>query len=77
MDDDTYRRARIKAAEAGRSLSAIVRDCIERIGNAESEFERLKRQEHELRARMDAEGIGLIASENLSRNEIYDRRRDR
>lgn len=73
LDDETYRRARVRAAEAGRSLSAMVRECIQGLGERETEFERLKRQEYALRARMDAEGKGLIASENLSREELYER----
>jgi hypothetical protein len=39
----------------------------------ESEFERLKREERELRARLFAEGRGLSSEDNLPREALYDR----
>jgi Sec-independent protein translocase protein TatA len=74
LSDERYHRARAKAAEAGRSLSAIVAEFLDQFAEKESEFERLKRMEHELRAELDSKGIGLKASENLSRDEIYEER---
>lgn len=74
LDDESYRRARVKAAQAGRSLSSMVRECIDGIGSERSEFERLHAMELELRKKLDLRGAGLIASENLSRDEIYDSR---
>lgn len=71
LDDVTYRRARIKAAEAGRSLSALVREALEELGSGETEFERLHRKELELRKKL--EGSGFRASDRLSRDELYDR----
>ena len=49
LDDETHRRARVKAAEAGRSLSSLVRDYLNDLSADVSEFERLKLEEHRLR----------------------------
>lgn len=70
VDDDTYRRARIKAAEQDTSVSALVRKfLIETAG--ESEFERLKRLEMETRKRLGDFEVGAL----LPRDELYDRKR--
>ena len=76
LDDDTYRRARVKAAEAGRSLSALVREALEALGSGESEFERLHREELELREKLK-ELPPFRASDRLTRDELYDRARER
>jgi hypothetical protein len=39
----------------------------------ESEFQRLQREEQELRAELRARGIGLNPAHNLSREELHDR----
>ena len=77
LDDHIYHRARVKAAQAGRSLSSMVREYLESVGTEESDFDRLKRMQEELFVEMDAKGIGLKASENLARDELYDERFDR
>lgn len=71
LDDETYRAARVKAAEAGRSLSALVREFLQQLGSGESEFERLHREELELRKKL--EGSGFRASDRMSRDELHDR----
>ena len=73
LDDDTHRRARVKAAEAGRSLSALVREALEALGSGESEFERLHRQELELRKRI----TGFSGNDLLTRDELHDRALER
>lgn len=77
LDDDTYRRARVYAAEQDRTLSALVREFLNSIGSGETEFERLARKERELRAELLARG-GIPSGEWLSRDEVHDRtaRRD-
>ena len=70
LDDATYRAARVKAAEAGRSLSAMVRDYLNGLGSGESEFERLHRQELELRKNLD----DFSGNDLLSRDELHERR---
>ncbi len=72
VDDETYRRARIKAAEQDTSVSALVRAFLTGLAREESEFERLKRLEKEARARVPA---GFSAADRLPRDELYDRRR--
>jgi plasmid stability protein len=73
LDDSTYRAARIKAAEAGRSLSALVREFLQQLGSGESEFERLHREEIELRKKLTLEARGFRAGDRMSREEVHDR----
>jgi len=73
LDDATYRAARVKAAEAGRSLSALVREFLQQFGSGESEFDRLHREEVELRQRLTLDGSGFRASDRLSRDALHDR----
>ena len=47
VDDETYRRARIKAAERDTSVSGMVREFLNRVAGEDSEFERRARQERE------------------------------
>jgi plasmid stability protein len=77
LDDETYRNARLRAAEMDKSLSAVVREYLADFGAKESEFDRLARQEKELRARLDRQGRGVDAGNRLSRDELYDRARAR
>ena len=69
LDDETYRRARIIAAERDTSVSALVKQFLTKLASGESEFERLKRLEEETRAKITK----FSASENLPRDELYDR----
>ena len=43
LDDETYRRARIKAAELNKSVSSLVREFLIDMATTETETERLKR----------------------------------
>jgi uncharacterized protein (UPF0297 family) len=43
VDDDTYKRARIAAAERDTSVSALVKAYLEQLASHETETERLKR----------------------------------
>ena len=52
VDDETYRRARMKAAEQDTSVSALVRRFLVDLAAGETETERLKRQERDLRNRI-------------------------
>ena len=69
VDDDTYRRARVAAAERDTSVSALVRIYLEQLAMQETETERKKRRERELRSQI----AGFSASENVSRDELHDR----
>lgn len=72
LDDDTHRRARLRAAEAGRSLSALVRDFLRSLGDQKSEEERRRERLVELFAEFDASGTRFSAASHLSRDELYD-----
>jgi hypothetical protein len=71
LDDETYRRARIKAAELDTSVSALVKRYLVDLAAGESEFERLAKLEHELRGRI----VSFRAEDRLSRDEVHERRR--
>ena len=74
LDDESYRNARVRAAEMGRSLSALVRDYLRDLGAKETKFERMHKRELELREKLK-ELPPFSATERLSRDEIYERRR--
>jgi plasmid stability protein len=71
LPDDVYRRARIRAAEADTSVSALVRKLLIEHTQEESEFDRRKR--------LQAEVLGQItdfrAGDRLSREDIHARGR--
>jgi plasmid stability protein len=69
VDDETYRRARIKAAERDTSVSGMVREFLNGVAGEETEFERLEQKELELRKRIKE----FSGSDRLSRDEIHDR----
>jgi len=69
LDDETYRRARMIAAQRDTSVSALVKRFLNELGSGETEFERLRREEQEIRARITS----FSASENVPRDELYDR----
>jgi plasmid stability protein len=69
VDDETYRRARIKAAEHETSVSALVRRFLSELATEESDAERLKREERELRARIAA----FTAGDRLAREDVHGR----
>ena len=69
LDDDTYRRARTIAAQRDTSVSALVKQFLLDLASSESEGERLKRQERELRERI----TDFDASDRLSRDDVHRR----
>jgi plasmid stability protein len=69
LDDETWRKARIRAAESNTSVSALVKRFLNELGSGEKTFERLKREEHALRASIK----GFSASDNLPRDEVHKR----
>jgi hypothetical protein len=71
VDDETYKRARAAAAERNTSVSALVKNYLEQLASDETESERLKRNEREIRSRISA----FNASDNLSRDELHSRER--
>ena len=76
VDDELYRLARIKAAEQSSTISGLFRAFLIRLSSgdsAESEFQRLAREEQELRAELQARGLGLDPAHHLSRDELHSR----
>ena len=69
VDDETYRRARIKAAELSTSVSSLVKRFLVDLASGESEAEKLKREERALRARIP----GFKAGDRLSREDAHAR----
>jgi hypothetical protein len=67
LDDDTYRRARMIAAQRDTSVSALVRRFLLDLASGESESERLKRKERELRERI----TDFDASDRLPRDDVH------
>jgi predicted CopG family antitoxin len=70
VDDETYRRARIKAAAEDTSVSAVVKRFLIEFAAAETQFEQLKREEAELRATIET----FRAADRVSRDEVHSRR---
>ncbi len=85
VDEETHRLARIRAAELGISVSALVRDYLKTLvreqadgpraneQGVETESERRRRLLNEVFADFDARGVGLRMVDNLPREALYDR----
>jgi len=69
VDDDTYRRARMKAAEQDTSVSALVKQFLTELASGESDAERLRREERALRSRIK----GFSARNRLKREDVHER----
>jgi hypothetical protein len=69
VDDETYRRARMKAAEQDTSVSALVKRFLVELAEGESEFERRKREERALRERIST----FSAGNRLRREDVHRR----
>ena len=70
VDDETYRKARIKAAEQDTSVSALVKRFLTGLVAGESDAERLKREERALRERIG----NFRAADRLPREDAHARR---
>ena len=69
LDDETYRRVRVKAAEMDTSVSALVKSFLLELGSTESETERLKREERFWREKV----MAFRAGEKVSRDMLHER----
>jgi uncharacterized protein YdaU (DUF1376 family) len=69
LDDETYRRARMIAAQRDTSVSALVKRFLLELGSTETETQRLKREERLLREQITA----FRASDRLSRDDRHRR----
>jgi len=69
LDDETYQRARMIAAERGTSISALLQNFLVELASGESKTERLKSEERALRERIKT----FRASGRLSRDDVCSR----
>jgi plasmid stability protein len=69
VSDDVYRAARIRAAERGQSVSALVSDYLRSLSEEGIQFARLEAEQE----RILQEITEFRAGERLSRDEIHDR----
>jgi plasmid stability protein len=69
VPDDVYRAARVRAAERGSSVSALVRDYLRSLSDREAEFARLEAQ----RKRVISQIGYFSAGDRLSRDEVHER----
>jgi len=69
LDDETYRRARMVAAQRDTSVSALVKGFLLEIASGETEFERLRRLEQEARERI----VNFDGSDRLTRDQVHER----
>ena len=84
IDEQTHRQARIRAAELGTSISALVRGYLRTLvaepvdvtrnsaQDLETESKRGRKLLHDVLADFDARGVGLRMAENLPRAALYD-----
>lgn len=70
VDDETYRTARIKAAEQDTSVSALVKRFLTELASGESNTERLRREERALRERIAT----FRAADRIQREDLHRRR---
>lgn len=69
VEDEVYRRARIKAAEESTSVSAMVKAFLVQVTSEESDMERRKRLQRETIASIHA----FSARDRLNREQVHDR----
>ena len=69
VPDDIYRAARIRAAELGKSVSALVAEYLNSLSEREAEFSRLEAKQR----RVQNEIRRFRARDRLSRDEVHDR----
>lgn len=69
VPDDVYRAARIRAAERGSSVSALVAEYLSSLSDAKSEFRRREAQQERIIAQLDR----FSARDRLPRDEVHER----
>ena len=76
VDEETYRLTRVKAAEAGTSVAALIRSYLIELAQGQragTRFDRLQKLQDETLAAIRARGGGLRAADNLPRDELHER----
>lgn len=69
VPDDVYRAARVRAAERGSSVSALVKEFLQSLTDTDADFLRLEAQQRAVQARIE----GFSAGDRLSRDDVHDR----
>jgi len=69
VPEDVYRSARVRAAEDGSSVSALVTHYLRSLEERESEFSRLEAQQKQIQAEIE----GFSARHNIDRDSLHDR----
>ena len=69
VPDDVYRTARIRAAERGTSVSALVAEYLRSLSSREAEFFRLESQQQQLQREIKR----FRARDRLDRDQLHDR----
>jgi plasmid stability protein len=69
VPEEVYRRARIRAAEQGRSVSALVTEFLRGLADGDAEFARLEA----LQQQVQAEITQFRAGDRLDRGRVHDR----
>jgi len=69
VPDDVYRTARIRAAEGGSSVSALVAGYLRSLGNQEVEFARLEAQQNQVLEEVHE----FSGADRLDRDELHRR----
>jgi hypothetical protein len=69
VPDDVYRTARIRAAERGTSVSALVAEYLRSLSSQEAEFSRLEAQQQ----RIQREIRRFRARDRLDRDQLHHR----
>ncbi|MEI6830737.1 MAG: DUF6364 family protein [Synechococcaceae cyanobacterium ELA445] len=74
VEEAVHHRARIRAAERGTSLSALVRDfLISLSANTSPAVDPRRLAQEELFRRLDAQARGLAAADRLDRSDLHQR----
>lgn len=69
VPEEIYRLARIRAAESGSSVSALVAGYLRSLGEQDEEFTRLEGQQNEILGKIDR----FRAGDRLDRDEVHRR----
>jgi plasmid stability protein len=69
VPDDVYREARVRAAEQGSSVSALVGDFLRTLSDREAEFTRLEAQQLAVQRRI----ARFRAGDRLGRDAVHER----
>lgn len=69
VPDEIYRLARVRAAEGGSSVSALVTAYLRSLGDQEAEFSRLEAQQDQVVREIDS----FQARDRLDRDELHER----